>query len=46
MAGRSRSTGDPLAEWLSEWLAEPNQPGNVQNWLHRVLCDRGADDHV
>lgn len=42
MGGYSPQTGDPLARWLDEWLAEPTQADNVQ----KVARSKAQEKHI
>lgn len=40
MGGYSPLTGDPLAEWLGEWLADPKQSDNVRKLISTDVDER------
>jgi hypothetical protein len=40
MGGYPPPTGNPLAEWLSEWLAEPKRADNVRKLVSTDVDER------
>jgi hypothetical protein len=42
MAGFVPVTGDPLAAWLGEWLAEPSRQDNIR----KLACSDAREKHV
>jgi hypothetical protein len=42
MGGYSPATGDPLATWLGEWLADPSRGDNVQ----KLTASNAGEQHI
>jgi hypothetical protein len=42
MGGFLPATGDPLAAWLGEWLADPSRQDN----LYKLMCSGACERHI